>query len=343
MLSTPERLPRSHDAVVVASSVDELLADVDERRPFKTSDSRSGSRFERVSTGGVPMILKYLCVDDDWIMRGTGDLDCRVLTLIESGVVDKLPECIDHAAVAAAPYVSQHGHRGAALLMRDVGHLLVPPGDAVIAPDSHRRYLEHMAALHAEWWGRADAVDAFPLAHHYTFLTPTMAVIEAERGGSDPVPKAVMQGWVALRHASPGMAATLGDLAADPGPLVAALRTTPLTLVHGDWKLGNMGEHADGRTVLLDWDRCGVAPATLDLAWYLAINCARLPESKEDAIAAYRAALERLGVATAGWWDRQLALTLVGAALQLAWNKAGQPEELGWWQDRVTEGERFLP
>jgi Phosphotransferase enzyme family len=342
VLSTPERPPRSQNAVVVATSVEELLAEVDERSPFKTSDSRSGSRFERVSSGGVSMILKYLCVDDDWIMRGTGDLDCRVLTLIESGLVDQMPECIDHAMVAAAPYISAQGHRGAALMMRDVAHLLVPPGDTVIAPDSHRRYLEHMAALHAKWWEREDAVDTFPLAHHYTFLTPTMAVIEAERGGSDPVPKAVMQGWVALRHASPGMAATLGDLAADPGPLVAGLRATPQTLVHGDWKLGNIGEHADGRTVLLDWDRCGVAPATLDLAWYVAVNCARLPESKEDALAAYRAALEQLGVATAGWWDRQLALTLLGAALQLAWNKAGEPEELGWWQDRVTEGERFL-
>jgi Phosphotransferase enzyme family len=342
MLSTREGETRTMNAVRVAASFDEMLAGADARSPFKSSDSRSGSRFERVSIGGVAMVLKYLCVDDDWIMRGTGDLDCRVLTLIESGVVDQLPECIDHAMVAAAPYVSQHGHRGAALLMRDVGDLLVPPGDDKISPDSHRRYLEHMAALHAEWWGRADAVDVFPLAHHYTFLTPTMAVIEAERGGADPVPKAVAEGWAALRHASPRMAATLGELAADPGPLVGALAATPLTLVHGDWKFGNMGEHADGRTVLLDWDRCGAAPATLDLAWYLAINCARLPEHKEGAIAAYRDALERLGVATAGWWDRQLALTLVGAALQLAWNKAGEPEELGWWQDRVTEGERFL-
>ncbi len=45
---------------------------------------------------------------------------------------------------------------------------------------------------------------------------------------------------------------------------------------------------------------------------------------------------------TASWWDRQLALTLLGAALQLGWEKAGQPEELGWWQERVTEGERLL-
>ena len=342
MLSTPERAPRSGRGVAVVASVDELLAGVDERSPFATSDSRSGSRFERVTAGGEPMIVKYLCVDDDWIMRGTGDLACRVLSLIQSGVLDEVPGCIDHAMVAAAPYVSEHGHRAAALLMRDVGECLVPPGDSVITHDSHRRFLEHMAALHAQWWERTAGVDTFPLAHHYTFLTPTMAAIEAERGGSDEVPRAVMDGWVALRDASPRMATTLTALAADPGPLVDALRATPLTLVHGDWKLGNLGGHPDGRTVLLDWDRTGAAPATCDLAWYLAVNSARLPESKEDAITAYRAALERLGVATGGWWERQLSLTLLGAALQLAWNKTGEPAELGWWQDRVTEGERFL-
>jgi aminoglycoside phosphotransferase (APT) family kinase protein len=121
-----------------------------------------------------------------------------------------------------------------------------------------------------------------------------------------------------------------------------ALGATPLTLVHGDCKLGNMGEHPDGRTVLLDWDRCGAAPATFDLAWYLAVNCERLPESKENAVAAYREALQHVGVATEEWWDRQLALTLLGAALQLAWSKVADPEELGWWEERVTEGERFI-
>lgn len=342
MSGISDRRPRPDHAVEVASSIEELLAGVDDRRPFKAGDSLSGSRFEKVMRGGAPMIVKYLCVDEDWIMRGTGDLQCRVLTMIESGVIDGLPACIDHALIGVAPYVSQRGHRGAALLMRNVAQLLVPPGNDVISLDSHRRHLDHMAALHAEWWGRADAVDIFPLAHHYTFLTPTMAAIEAERGGTDPVPGAVARGWAELAHASPRLAATLGDLAADPGPLADALLSTPLTVVHGDWKLGNMGEHPDGRTILLDWDRCGAAPATFDLAWYLAVNCERLPEAKEAAIAAYRAALEGCGINPEGWWERQLALTLLGAALQLAWSKAGDREELGWWQDRVTEGERFL-
>jgi aminoglycoside phosphotransferase (APT) family kinase protein len=35
--------------------------------------------------------------------------------------------------------------------------------------------------------------------------------------------------------------------------LVAAFGETPATLIHGDWKFGNLGAHPDGRTILLDW------------------------------------------------------------------------------------------
>ena len=61
----------------------------------------------------------------------------------------------------------------------------------------------------------------------------------------------------------------------------------------------------------------------MDLAWYLAVNCDRLPETKEDAIGAYRAALESAGIETGSWWDEQLAAALAGAFLQLGWSKTG--------------------
>ena len=110
----------------------------------------------------------------------------------------------------------------------------------------------------------------------------------------------------------------------DPAPLVDALRTTPWTLLHGDWKLGNLGTAADGRTILIDWAYPGAGPVGHELAWYLALNRARLPagHTKETTIADFRAALERHGVATAGWWDRQLDLCLLGALVQFGWEKA---------------------
>jgi hypothetical protein len=342
VLSGSDRMLAAPSAVRVLPSQAELLAELTSREPFMTSDSKSGSRFERVIHQGERMILKYVSVDDDWIMRGTGDLDSRTLRFFSSPLLDAVPATIDHAVVAVAPNLSRRGHRGALLLLHDVSGLLVPSGDARIGAARHRRYIEHMAAMHAAFWGLSDELSLMPLAHHYVFLTPAMADLEAARGGVDPVPPAVARGWRALDVAAPSVAAALRDLARDPGPLAVTLAAFPQTLNHGDWKLGNLGEHTDGRTILLDWDRVGTAPATNDLAWYLAINCKRLPESKEATIAAYRAALERQGVDTAGWWDHQLALTLLGAGLQLGWEKAGDRDELGWWQDRIVEGLRRL-
>ncbi len=325
-------------SVRVFPSLDAMLAEVTSREPFLTSDSKSGSTFERARYRGEPMVLKYVSVDDDWIMRGTGDVDCRAARFLSSPLAERLPSSIDHATVAVAPIASRHGHRGAVLLLHDVATLLVPPGDTCIDLEQHSRFIDHMAELQATFWGSHSNIELMPVAHHYTILTPAMAALEAGRGGVDPVPRAVAAGWRALDVAAPAVAPTLRALARDPGPLVDALRTTPHTFVHADWKLGNLGEHPDGRTILLDWDRVGFAPATIELAWYLAVNCKRLPQSKEATIAAYRSALERRGIETTAWWDRQLSLALLGAALQLGWDKAGDPEELGWWQDRILEG-----
>jgi aminoglycoside phosphotransferase (APT) family kinase protein len=115
-----------------------------------------------------------------------------------------------------------------------------------------------------------------------------------------------------------------------------------MTLLHGDWKLGNLGV-ADDRTVLLDWTYPGVGPIAHDLAWYLALNRARLPESKEASIGALRASLERRGIRTDPWWDVQVSVCLLGALVQFGWEKAlGADDELGWWCDRAREGGRCL-
>jgi hypothetical protein len=95
--------------------------------------------------------------------------------------------------------------------------------------------------------------------------------------------------------------------------------------------------------VLLDWAYPGEAPPCWDLTWYLALNRARLPESKEATIERYRSALEAHGVDTSDWWERQLGLTLVGMAAIFAWEKAvGDQAELEWWERAALDGARFL-
>jgi hypothetical protein len=95
--------------------------------------------------------------------------------------------------------------------------------------------------------------------------------------------------------------------------------------------------------VLIDWTYPGEGPCCYELAWYLAINRARMPQSKDDAITRFRSSLERNGIDTAGWFDRQLTLSLLAGLLVFGWEKAlGDGEELGWWCDRAREGAASL-
>jgi hypothetical protein len=314
----------------VFSSVEALLAGASHRERFDPADGLSDARMERVVRDGSRYVAKWLRWDDDWIMRATGDWGCRPLALWRSGMLDALPDCIDHAVVAVA---HEPASRTTVLLMADVGDYLVEDGP--VALPQHGRFLDHLAALHAAFWAFEDRLGLCPPAVRYTALSPLTAEIESRRG-TGGVPRLLGAGWRRLVEAAPRAGARAMALAADPWPLVAALAGTPTTFIHGDWKFGNLGSRPDGRTVLLDWAWSGPGPPTADVAWYLAVNCDRLPESKEATIAAYRAALERHGVATAGWFDRQLALALAGAFVQLGWSKADQPAELDWWLERVS-------
>lgn len=327
----------------VAASIEELLRGASDRQSMLTTDSKSGARFERVCIDNEPYVLKYLHVDDDWIMRSTGDLGCRPLRVWKSGILDQLPSTIDHAVVGAASSLGRDGW-GAALLMRDVSASLVPEGDDPVPLDQHLTFLDHMADLHATFWGWSDTVGLTPPFHRYLEFGPDAVSLEARRGWPDAVPRLIVDGWTRFASVAGPIAGPVTELACDPSPLVDALATVPQTLLHGDWKFGNLGTKPDGQTVLLDWAVPGQGSPTSELAWYLALNAARLPQTKEEAIAAYRASLEAHGVATGEWWDKALALSLLGGLVWFGWEKAlgGPGAELSWWVERSAEGLRQL-
>jgi hypothetical protein len=245
--------------------------------------------------------------------------------------------------VAAAGGLGRNGW-GAALLMRDLSGELVPAGDEPLALDEHLAYLETMATLAARTSGWVDDVGLVPLANRWTWFSEASLGCEEQRGWPDPVPPIAADGWARFAERAPqDVRALISDLRGDPDALVTALRGTPMSFVHGDWKLGNVGTATDGRTVLIDWTYPGAAPVCHELGWYLAINRARLPHSKEDTIDALRAALEHHGADPAPWWDRQLSVCLLGTLVQFGWEKAlGTDDELGWWCDRAREGARLL-
>lgn len=324
----------------VYPTVEQMLAGASERQAMdKGADSLSGSPFERAVIDSEPYVVKYLGHDIDWIARALGDRECFARLMWRRGLLDRLPPEIDHtiAAVADDP---RTGH--VALLMRDVGPYLVPTGNERIVLAQHRRFLEHMARMHATFWGFADGAGLLPPGNRYIALTPGTGMRESVAGGPDEVPKLLASGWAALGEASPELHGYAARLAHDPAPLVEALARTPATLIHGDWKLGNLGSHPDGRTILLDWGWPGRSAPLVDLAWYLAVNCDRLPESKEDTIEAYRESLHRNGIESESWWRAQLEPALLGGFVQLGWSKTHDPAELDWWERRVTPVARKL-
>jgi len=329
----------------LAGSLDELIAGATDRRPFVPGDTRSDSPFERLEIDGVTHVLKHVHLDHDFTMRVSGDLGCRQLRTWQAGLMDAAPGLIDHAVVGMAAGDGRNGW-GAAILLRDVGHELVPVGDDPIPEEQHLALLDACAGLSARLWGWEDDLGLLALDRRWSFFST--ASLEGERGIGFPeaVPRIAAEGWARFAELAPGDVRDLIDpLRIDPGPLVEAVGSTPRTFLHGDWKLGNLGTCRDGRTLLIDWAYPGAGPVCHELGWYVALNRSRLPigHSKESTIEDFRAALERHGVDTNGWWERQLGLCLLGTLLHFGWEKAlGDDEELGWWCAAARDGARFL-
>jgi len=313
----------------------ELLARVASRQSVPPGDGRSGAAFERVTVDGTAYFVKRLSPASDWVMRVTGDHVHRPYLAWQAGIMDRAPGCLDHTMVAME-VEGADGDAVLTMLMHDVGGFLVPPGDTVVPPGQHAGFIAHMAALSAAFWEWDDDIGLTTMAQRLRFFAPDNIAGELT---ADEVPApiaAAAAGWTALPGRSPLLAHAARLVHDRPELITGPLARTPHTFVHGDWKMGNLGTHPDGRTILLDWALPGSGPACWDLCWYLALNRARLPEPKEAVIARFQAELETRGIST-GWWQPQLDLCMIGIMATFGWEKAlGDAGELKWWEDAVA-------
>jgi hypothetical protein len=331
----------------LAASVDELLAGAERREPFANPDGRSDAAFERVWIDGAPHIVKYVHLDHDFMMRVSGDIGCRPVQAWTAGLLDSAPALVDHAVVGAALGQGRNGW-GAALLMRDVSGELLPGGDDPIPAEQHATFLDHLAGFCAASWGWQDdpvsGPGLLPYAARWAWFG--YAALEGERalGWPERVPRIAEEGWGRFDERAPAdLVRVVDGLRRDPEPLAAALRRTPSCFLHGDVKASNAGASPDGRTVLIDWAYVGEGPACHELAWHLALDRSRLPISKEATADLFRTSLERHGVSTGDWWERQLGLCLLGGVVQFGWEKAlGDDDELSWWCQAAQSGAAWL-
>ncbi len=327
----------------VAATLDELINGATNRIEVRTSDAKSGAQFARLRIDGKPYFLKTLSAESDWIMRVTGNTTNWEYRVWQAGLYQQVPDVIEPAIVGMA-LEGEGSTARLSILMSEHGDDLVPPGDDPLPLAQHLDFIDHMAAFHARFMGWRDTLGVQDLARRFLFFAPEVIAPEL---GVDDIPGPVYvadQGWGLLPERAPRLDSLVRSVHAEPHSLADAMRQTPGTFVSGDWKLGNLGTDPRlRRTVLLDWAYPGEAPPCWELMWYLALNRSRLPQSKEDTIVTYRSALERHGVDTTGWWERQLGLCTVGIMATLAWEKAvGDGDELAWWESAALAGAAFL-
>jgi hypothetical protein len=319
-------------------SVRELLASATTREAVRPADGKSQSTFERLTVGGQAYFLKRLSPATDWIMRVTGDRIHRTFVIWQAGIMDRVPACIDHTLVALE-IEGQGDYAELSMLMRDVGQHLVPYGDDVVPNVQHERFIEHLAELSVAFWGWQDTDGTLTtMSERFRFFDRINIARELASAEPPQTIAAADRGWRTLSERSPLLANITRAVHENPATLATPLAATPVTFLHGDWKMGNLGSHPDGRTILLDWAYPGSGPPCWDLCWYLALNRARLPESKEETIARFRSALSDRGVAVSRWFDTQLDLCLIGIMATFGWEKAlGDETELRWWEHRVAD------
>ena len=314
----------------------ELLARATSRGSVAAGDGRSGAVYERVTVDGTAYFVKRLSPSSDWVMRVAGDHVHRPYLAWQAGILDRAPGCIDHTMVTM-DLDGTGGDAELTMVMRDVGGFLVPPGDTVVPPGQHAGFIAHMAALAAAFWDWHDDIGLTTMAQRLRLFAPDNIAGELAAAQVPAPIAAAAAGWSALPGRSPLLAGIARLVHDQPEVITGPLAGTPRTFVHGDWKMGNLGSHPDGRTILLDWALPGSGPACWDLCWYLALNRARLPEPKESVIGRYRAQLEARGISTDSWWEPQLDRCMIGIMATFGWEKAlGDAGELRWWEDTVA-------
>ena len=319
-----------------AASLEALLQGATERVPVHSTDAKSGASFEKLIISGRRCFLKVVSTEDDWIMRVTGNEHWE-FRVWRAGLYQRVPSVIDPAMIGMALDDSD-GAKRLAMLMHDRSADLVPPGDSPIPASQHAGFIKHLGQMHAANLGWHDDLGLYPLERRTLFFAPATIAPELARDDVPPPLQVAERGWALLQERDAVLFELVSAVHRVPSTLAGLLSETPQTFIAGDWKMGNLGTRSGGETVLLDWAYPGEAPPAWELAWYLALNRARIPESKADTIARYRQALEDAGVATNVWWDRQLGLCLLAMAATMGWEKAvGDADELAWWSERAQE------
>jgi hypothetical protein len=315
------------------------LGEVARHEPL-VSSGWSGNAIERVVLAdGRRLIAKRIVPGRAWIDRHTKD-GGREALLFTSGVLDRLPESIDHAAIAA-----ERDGETWWVLMRDVSGSLLPDGKR-LSRDEHRGILAAANGMWEEFWGE-HVPHVCSLRDCFQLFSPRIG--EAERDSLDLLPKQYAVFWEAFAEAvDRDVADSLLELVDDPGPLVAALDARGTTLIHADIRDEQIGLDGD-RLILLDWGRASQGHPVVDFFWSICHNAWRIDASHDELVEDFRRARgERddpeavdlgviAGLVMYGWVFGHSA-AYHPDPLEREWAR----NELAWWVPRARQGLELL-
>ncbi len=294
--------------------------------------------------GQTRLILKEFQPTRDWVMRLTHDTLTREAMLFANGIYARMPREIFVPVIA----IARSGETWATL-MRDVSAELLPSNQP-LTPYYAQLLLEHLAALHAQFWNDASlqnpALGLSSLQDFLTILSPARVQAEIDAGRANAVLEMAARGWQKFFVDAPNdVREIFRAWQNNPTALLNELAAMPQTLVHGDYKLGNLGiapspptplpkSGRGEQTIVLDWQDAARGAGSLDLGYFLALNARWLPFGRERALEIYRNALHARGHSIS---MREIEIGLLaGGALRLLWLMVlHQPEELEWWYELV--------
>lgn len=217
----------------------------------------------RLNTG-EPVVVKHIRPARDWLARATRDPGREAL-LHTGAVYDGLPPEIASPVIEATRVDD-----GWLIVMRDV-HAALDVVRTADRPAMSEAMLAAAYAMHVKFMGAEPAGFLCSLADRLRLFSPIRPLVE--RRGSDTLPKTLTGAWECFAdladHADRALPDAVLRLVMDPGKLLRALRDeAPGTLLHGDYRLANLG-FEDGVVVALDWGLACYGPAELDFVWFL--------------------------------------------------------------------------
>jgi hypothetical protein len=249
-----------------------------EHHPMDNHNGAAGGRLSYVDTDNGRYVLKRMSIESDWVMYATGDRRGRSVKLWQYGLLDRLLPHVEHQTIACA-----RDGEGWAILMNDLTGGLFSWNQPT-AVNFSPLFLDALAHLHATFWN--DPLlheDRIGLCSPASLLNGSSLPVARNRPDTikSPIPIMVVEGWEIMEKLlDKDVFEQMHKLIKDPRPVFAALDRCPFTLLHGDYRDGNLAILPLRRPVAYDWQFAARSLMTIDLAWFVREGAVRAQEHR---------------------------------------------------------------